>query len=276
MADKLITIGYPTIIPPAYFEVKYRLIGSTWNDLPPQDNTPFTITGLGSGLYELSIVYVTPNGEECDAVITQFLVPSVACECPEFDVVLSRCHKQNIINIGFYPTNICGVTVEYTIDNGSFANSSNIVEFVPPIPTYYEIPIQFPQVTNVKIKAKCCSTGEWIVCYDAPPSAVNWCICETAQLITAESIVWNGIDPTAIINFMVTNSNPSTLAMPLLIYQDNVTTPNTMAQEISPDAGGTNYSFTMPVVPFDGALTFVIKTISEVCGVVESFVVYVP
>lgn len=274
MADKLITIGYPTIIPPAYFEVKYRLIGSTWNDLPPQDNTPFTITGLGSGLYELSIVYVTPNGEECDAVITQFLVPSVACECPEFDVMLSRCHKQNIIIIDFDHTNICGVTVEYTIGNGSFANSSNIVEFVPPIAPHYEIPIQFPQLTNVKIKAKCCSTGEWIVCYDAPPSSVKWCICETAQLITAESIVWNGIDPTAIINFMVTNSDPSTLAMPLLIYQDNVTTPNTMAQEISPDAGGTNYSFTMPVVPFDGDLTFVIKTISEVCGVVESFVVY--
>lgn len=272
MADKLITIGFPIIVPPAHFKVKYRLVDSpTWTTLPGQDNDPFLITGLVSGLYELSIAYITPNGVECDDFITQFFIPDIACECPSLDVVLQRCKKQNTLIIDSAMGNdICKMSVEYTFGSPSSAGSwSNIVEYETDGNISVEIPVQTPTVTNIKIMFLCCATNTWITCFDEAPSTIIDCVCEAAQVISSYSLTWDGVSPTAIIGFTVQNSTPQTLQMPLVIYQENVTPSNSMYQEISPLISGTNYSFIIPVVPTDSGVSFVIRTVSEVCGVVE-------
>lgn len=81
MANVTITIPTPVSIPPAYFQVRYRALGSTtWIAVPDQSNASFVIVGVPEGNWELGVSYVSSDGEVCPEVIYPFEV-GAPCEC---------------------------------------------------------------------------------------------------------------------------------------------------------------------------------------------------
>lgn len=84
MPNVNITIPTPLIVPPAKFKTRYRQLPSgTYSSNVDRDNTMFTLS-LTEGDYEMEIIYVNPDGLECDATYERWTVKP---EAPGFECV---------------------------------------------------------------------------------------------------------------------------------------------------------------------------------------------
>lgn len=280
MANKSITITQPTIIAPAYFDVKYRQLPSgSWVGLPHQDNDTFVISGLSAGAtYELSVVYVRSDNTRCGETIVDFTVPTTpppTCACPTItSPTITTCGKSSMLE-----TNISGgvsitqIRVTYTIGGATNSiiyayNTSAGQSVVIPVPT----PPNGGAAPTTTIEGFCSLTSTWLPCYSGNP-ARGVCECITSQIISGVASNWDGMSATAIIMFNATNTSPLSSQMTLIITQTNTLSPNTITMPITPSITGTDYAIPVDVFPTpDGSGQFVITVISDVCGTVSEII----
>lgn len=153
MPDVSIQINNPALIAGQYFQVRYRSVGSpTWTDITPKYNTPFLISGINAGEYELEVSVVLGGSPPviCDPVVYNFTVETLH-ECPEFDIEITYDGSQSAIEITDisvsdpYP---CGYEIVYTINGASFGTvvmyntlPSDIIIPVPSPPSDYKVDI---------------------------------------------------------------------------------------------------------------------------------------
>lgn len=166
-----ITIPNPTLTGGQHFIVKYRLIGtSIWTNVSPNPtNSPFDITGLDAGDYEMSInISTAPD----DAALMECFTISENCECPEiYNKAFAESSGIKTISFDLNFTGIdwppCGIRVVLTGGSGSIttiliASPSDLTLLTPSpfVADQYEFSATVTENNyDVKIYIDCC-TGD--------------------------------------------------------------------------------------------------------------------
>jgi hypothetical protein len=164
MADLEITIPFPILTPPEIFKVRYRkLPAGVFSSYQNEDNTPFTLTGLTSGDYQIEVIVVLADGTECPA--TSFIETVVEFTCGTFTVTQELTpYRLKIEHSGVIASG-CGYNIGYRqIGSTGFANV-HYNDPLPASPIYINIPFPTPLDLEVRITADQCN-GKATICYD--------------------------------------------------------------------------------------------------------------
>lgn len=213
MPDVNITIPTPLIVPPAKFKTRYRELPSgIFSANVDRNNTTFTLTGLSSGNYELEVIYVNEDGQECDITLWPFEVKE-DFTCISFSgEIVSGSPVPYKLRIT-YPTPVtsnppCGWEVAY---------------LQPPFTNYVVIPystlptsgvIEFPIASNngllLRIRALMCN-GEYKECAftDVPPIVPPPCVPAGVPTYTIREVFNTGLGKCEyFVDVSFTQSNP--------------------------------------------------------------------
>jgi hypothetical protein len=246
-----INIPTPVLVSGQSFNVRYRLLpAGSWVNISPKTNTPFTITGLAAGEYELEVA-VNLGGSPAVVCAPTYQLFDVT-EDPEClgdivaEVKANANYTQYWIEVEFNnPTTpaSCGYEI-WIIKPGS--NSANIIQFpgIPPTNPVI-IPVSGDGPWLVIVYAKKCD-GSLKECYNEVAPSI-YPTCTPAVLgtpyITSISGQWRLIIP-------FTNSNPASVYLTATWQQ------NGPVLSGIPDPGGTNSfyslnqgSISIPITP---------------------------
>lgn len=214
MPDYVVTIPNPVLLPMQKFKTRYRLVGGAYTANVDRTNSPFTLTGLAEGTYEMEIIFVDENGIECAAIVKTFEVvePPVGFTCPSFSYEIVE-YTGNYFVVITYPTPVtvnpqCGWEVWVTQQS-----LTKIPYTTLPATGQIAVPIPANKLTQLVIQAKLCNGNTlWCVEEDLPPIEPTECEGITITGVTLSNTVPG--QNTWTLNFVVTtgaNGGPCTV-----------------------------------------------------------------
>lgn len=236
MPDITVTIPDPVLTGGDYFKVRYRPVGGAFSGYQNKTNTPFILTGLTAGNYELEVTMVKA-GVECPATLSPFVVTG-DYTCVTFTPVIVQ--NGNLFNLSIsYPAHTtppCGWHIEI------LGNSTNKIVNYTSLPAS---PLLIPVANEnlqVRILADQCGDMQKECLDTIVPPIEPAC---TPMTITNDVLVYNNQYPNGFygmsLQLTYTQSNPPTQYLTATIQQINVT------QGV---AGQTNYpNFTLGPIP---------------------------
>jgi hypothetical protein len=199
------TIGYPIIVAPAHFKVRFRVavpLGlPIWTNLPDQTNAPFSFIAPGFGSYVLGVTYIDTLGDSCEEVLYPFEVTQV-CECIfiEAPSILREVPGGPVyINLPYTNPNSadpgCGVLVRFAPANLPVDLTTPATVRLSPMPASpIRVPVQTLIPYRVEVLLDCCD-GRVQSCFDgtlpADPEPASGCIAITdtnAIVVVVKSI----------------------------------------------------------------------------------------
>lgn len=227
MPNVTIQINKPVIVSPAYFKVRYRLLpGGSFTAYQNETNSPFTLTGLTEGQYELEALYVNTSGLECQT--TDYFFEVVEPEpCIEFTVeILFNTQSRPYMHVTYtlpmgYVDPPCGHLLTWLNNVTGSTGTVNIAT----LPTANFIDIYFPNnfsVTDtftITIQANMCN-GIFTDCFtgtitpDVPP-------CTGIAITNIEMAMVSFSPPLFTITLTITNSTPATINTNIAYQQVN-------------------------------------------------------
>lgn len=220
MPDTTITIPSPVLTGSDYFKVRYRLIGGAWSAYQNETNTPFTLTGLSLGNYQLEIIVVdgdTSPPTECPPVYRTFII-SDPFTCITFNAEIIQIGFQYVLRITFTQSSPpaapnCGWEILYTI-NGQ----TTTVPYAT-LPNSGVIDITLPSNSDValNIRGNLCN-GNYQYCFsDDIPAIEPECI--PMQITNTYITEVTGVGGGYYLNIDYINSIPATQFAQLVYYQ---------------------------------------------------------
>lgn len=282
MPDITITIGSPTIVAPAKFKTRYRELPSgTFSSNVDRDNTPFTLTGLSAGYYELEVIYVNAQGQDCPTILRTFEVID-DYPCVEFsaeiaqdesgiyylDITFTAPSQQS--PVGSDPP--CGWEIEYTQGGGTV-----IIPYATlPASGIISIPVQ-NLATQLTIRAMMCNWKSKDCFDDEVPPAAGPCI---PMVITSSEITQNPAPSIGYtIGYYYNQSVPVTKIINVSYQQTGVVQQSGAVLDsgvlppggVYPILGGAVFWTVVPT-PVFGYITYVVKVI-DICGTEHTFTV---
>jgi hypothetical protein len=177
MATVTVSIPNPVVTGTDHFIVKYRLVGaSAWTLVGNKTNTPFTISGLADGNYEIQYQLVTGSPAVISDCITQDCFTVVTgCNCPTLSNPAWHSSGPSgaymSLDIDFASSGIppCGMSFEIYDQYGNYISVSpmiiggNTFPLTSPAGTTFQWQYLWfvPGITaTIKAYAECCNTPD--------------------------------------------------------------------------------------------------------------------
>jgi hypothetical protein len=280
MANITLTIPLPLLTAGQHFKTRYHsLPAGVWSSYVNRSNSPFTLTGLSTGNYELEVILVNADDSECPATYKLFSVKE-DYSCIDFTAALSQTGS------------LFKLTISYTLPGG-FTNppcgwdiiitDSTGTKTIP----YASLPVGgiVLSVNNtamtVKMRANLCY-GDYKYCYQGDISPIPPPPCTPLKLVALDLLYNNPSSQpnpnTYFIRFSIINSIPASKTYHIS-YQEGSpgTDSGTFSFNLPSPAPGT-YMYSMQVHPTSPFKPYEISytgSITDDCGVSHPFSVMI-
>jgi hypothetical protein len=271
MANITLTIPLPILTGSQYFKTRYRALPSgSWSSYVNRTNAAFTLTGLGTGSYQLEVILVNDDTSECAANYTGFEVAD-DFECIDFDATLAQTGSLYQLNITYtIPGGFTNATCGWDIIVTDATGTKTIPYSVLPVSGAITLAVQ-NLAMHVQVRANLCN-GNYKMCFEDDISPI---VPACTPLIIVKAEVIKAFTNSYALRLLIYNSVPATVSIGYSFKEISPYYPGSLSGQAGsgsfygpPLIPGNPYLFTMFVNPngYPGEGIQYEGTLTDICG----------